>query len=150
MMLCNYLQQTTSADDICWRFKRVKLMNLHEPVRPLLTLTLKAPKNTSENVVCWIRLLQIIAYHYWRIKYKKPKNRSSLIWVHTVCHKDFLSADEKSRRLAAIGISTYLFFFEIVTSLLIQIKPCIYAPTVKLKGYIALGLHCPSFRPNKI
>ena len=44
-----------------------------------------------------------------RIKYRSKQcgqrpdcsYRSSLIWVHTVCHRDFLniSADEKSRRL---------------------------------------------------
>ena len=34
-------------------------------------LTLKGlRKNASENVVCSSRLLQIIAKHYWRIKYK--------------------------------------------------------------------------------
>ena len=75
-----------------------------------IVLTLKAPrKNASENVVCWSHLLQIIAWHYWRIKYRSKQRgprtdcsyRSSLIWVHTVCHGGFLSisADEKSKRL---------------------------------------------------
>ena len=66
-------------------------------------------KKTSENVVCWSCLLQIIAWHYRRIKYRNKQRgprtdcsyRNSLIWVHTVCHRGFLniSADEKSRRL---------------------------------------------------
>ena len=66
-------------------------------------------KSASENVVWWSRLLQIIAKHYWRISYRSKQrgprtdcsNRSSLIWVHTVCHRCFLniSADEKSRQL---------------------------------------------------
>ena len=64
-------------------------------------LTLKAPrKKSSENVVVWSRLLQIIANHYWRNKYRSKQRgpRSSLIWVHTVCHRGFLniSADEKA------------------------------------------------------
>ena len=74
-------------------------------------LTLKATrKNAFDNVVCWSRLLQIIAQNYWRIKYGSKQHghrtdcscRSSLIWVHTVCHRVFLniSADEKCRRLA--------------------------------------------------
>ena len=73
-------------------------------------LTLKAPrKKASENFVCWSRLLQIIAEHYWRIKYRSkqcgPRTdcsyRSSLILVHIVCHRGFfnISADEKSRWL---------------------------------------------------
>ena len=66
-------------------------------------------KNVSENVVCWSGLLQIIALHYRQIKYRSKQSgtrtgcsyRSSLIWVHTVCHRGFLnlSVDEKSRRL---------------------------------------------------
>ena len=74
------------------------------------TLMLKRQeKNASENVVCWSLLLRKIAWHYWRIKYRSKQRgprtdcsyRSSLIWVHTVCHRGFLniSADEKSRRL---------------------------------------------------
>ena len=75
-----------------------------------LQLSLKAPwKNASENVICWSRLLQIIAKYYLRIKYKSKQRgprtdcsyRSSLIWVHTVCHRGLfnISADEKSRQL---------------------------------------------------
>ena len=71
-------------------------------------------KNCIWNVVCWSRLLQIIAWHYWRIKYRSkqcgPRTdcsyRSSLILVHTVCHRAFLNSFSrrgKQTTFVAIG-----------------------------------------------
>ena len=78
------------------------------------TINPYAKKKSSENVVCWSRLLQIIAQHDWRIKYRSKQcgprldcsYRISLICVHTVCHREFLniSADEtKQTTFVAIG-----------------------------------------------
>ena len=82
----------------------------------VMCLTLKTPrKNASENVVCWSHLLQIIALHYWWIKYRSKQHwprtdcsyRSSLIWVHTVCHRSRLlkhfSRREKQTTFVVIG-----------------------------------------------
>ena len=75
----------------------------------LRVLTLKAPrkkciwKMMSAEVICCKYLPNIMDKFKKRSKQCGP--RSSLIWIHTVCHRGFLnsSADEKSRRLVAIG-----------------------------------------------
>ena len=66
----------------------------------LMYLTLKASgKGAFEGVICRSRLLQIVAWHFWPIKCgsKQPapgtgcSYSSSLIWVHTVCHRGVLN-----------------------------------------------------------
>ena len=62
-------------------------------------------KNTSENVVCWSRLLDVNAYvnDYFRHTDKQCglrsdcSLRSSLIWVHTACNREVFNglADDK-------------------------------------------------------
>ena len=57
-------------------------------------LTLKTPrKPTSENVVCFCRLLNILAnFSNMLFAYRRTvwtQIRLLLIWVHTVCNNDF-------------------------------------------------------------
>ena len=61
-------------------------------------------KNASENVVCCKKLPNItdeLSIGANSVDPGQTAPRSSLVWVHTVCHNGFLniSADEKSRRL---------------------------------------------------
>ena len=77
---------------------------------------LSGNKNASENVVCWSRLLQKIAKHYWRIKYRSkqwdPEQTAPTIgavWSGSTLFALNISADEKSRRekqtvFVAIGV----------------------------------------------
>ena len=59
---------------------------------------------SSAEVVCCKYLPNItdeLSIEANRVDPEQTAPRSSLIWVHTVCHRGFLniSADEKSRRL---------------------------------------------------
>ena len=79
----------------------------------LISVDTVNPKALRKKFIWKCRLLKLSAanncQHYWQIKYRSKQRgprtdcsyRSSLIWVHTVCHRGFLniSADEKSRRL---------------------------------------------------
>ena len=86
-------------------------------------------KIVSENFVCWNRLLQMIALHYWQIKKRSKQHgprtdcsyRSSLIWVQTVCHRGFLniSTDMKSSRLVAVGASRVKDLWQSIFTLLV-------------------------------
>ena len=85
----------SNGEKTCWIILRAR-KRIFSLYWGLWKVSLKAPrkKNAYENVVCWSRLLQIIAYHYWRIKYRSkqcgPRTdcsyRSSLIWLHTIFH----------------------------------------------------------------
>ena len=81
--LGNYLQQTTSADDIFIFFLGALRVNLS----PAIIFCL-------ENVLCLLRLLHIFIstpeHFYKRSKYYESMIRlllrSSLIWIHIVCN----------------------------------------------------------------
>ena len=100
---CSYKINTSLLFDFCWLLSQ---RHLHCSI---YLLTLKAPR---KKCIWKCRLLKSSAANScltlqtkYRSKQRGPRTdcsyRSSLIWVHTVCHRDFLniSADEKSRRL---------------------------------------------------
>ena len=106
-----YFHKTSHMRSFAEKKNSQKLLNLqyfHIYCSLIWTLTLE----TLRKKCIWkcrllSRLLQIIVLHYWRIKYRSKQRgprtdcsyRSSLIWVHTVCHRGFLniSADEKKQ-----------------------------------------------------
>ena len=64
-------------------------------------LRIKVKIEYKSNQFDWYNITDKLSIEASRVDPEQIAPRSSLIWVHTVCHRGFLniSADEKSRRL---------------------------------------------------
>ena len=77
-------------------------------------------KPASENVVCWIFLQTFQTYFCIQANSVDPDQRSSLIWVHTVCKNDFENHKQMTKQTTIVVIgslrvkSEYIFYMLII------------------------------------